>query len=293
MARSGYLGAAGRVVCLALAVVCTSCGSGDISIVPQGGDCTPTSVSIADTQGTPLTGPSFAYQLQNADPTAISGTQFAIIVMDYSRDGSDQGQYTSQQIQALHAAGKKALAYISIGEAESYRYYFLSSWTSGTGSTVHPSTSAPCWLGNVDPAWAGNFAVKYWSEDWQKIILGYVDKVIAQGFDGVYLDKVDEFEYWSAPNNGDSTQLKAGDAAAYMISFVKRIADHARNGKGLAHFLMVPQNGEDLLPFDPDGSYLATMSGMGIEDLFYDGTTPVAASETAYREGLLDQIAGA
>ena len=294
-ARRWYLGQVGRLACLSLVLACTACGGGGNSYVTTGSSdaCTPTSVSVADTQGAALTGSSFAYQLQDADPTALSGSGFKVIVMDYSRDGTDQEKYTAQQIQALHAAGKKVLAYISIGEAETYRYYFNKAWTSGSGSQIHPSATAPCWLGNVDPDWAGNFAVRYWSEDWQQIILGYVDKVVAQGFDGVYLDKVDEFEYWSAKDNGDSTQLKAGDAAAYMISFVRRIADHVRNGKGLAKFLVVPQNGEDLLPYDSSGKYLATMSGMGIEDLFYDGTSPVASSEVSYRETLLDQIAGA
>ncbi len=277
-----------------LAALLSACGGGDtLPMVGGGGggadDCSVTTASVAATTGGPVTGTSFAYQLQNADPAAIGATNFQIMVMDYSRDGTEATKYSPAQLQSLHAAGKKVLAYVSIGEAESYRYYFSSSWLSHNA----PSASAPCWLGHVDPDWVGNFAVRYWSEDWQQTMLGYVDKVMAQGFDGVYLDKVDEFEYWSDPANGEGERLGQGKAAQYMIAFVKRIADHARNAGGVPGFLVMPQNGEDLLPYDTDGSYLQAISGMGIEDLIYDGLTPVSSAEVSFRESLLDQIRGA
>lgn len=278
-----------------LSTLLVACG-GNSDSPPQiagGGDgthdCSVTTATAALTEGDTVNGSSFAYQLQDADPAAIAGTNFKIMVMDYSRDGTDANQYTPAQLQSLHAAGKKVLAYVSIGEAESYRNYFKSSWLSHDA----PSATAPCWLGQVDPDWAGNYAVRYWSEDWQQTMLGYVDKVMAQGFDGVYLDKVDEFEYWSDPANGEGEQVAQAKGAQYMIAFVKRIADHARIAGGKPGFLVVPQNGEDLLPYDTDGSFLQVISGMGIEDLIYDGLTPVSASEVSYREDLLNQIRGA
>ncbi|HEU5399452.1 MAG TPA: MJ1477/TM1410 family putative glycoside hydrolase [Gammaproteobacteria bacterium] len=270
----------------ALSLLAGCHGGADINISTG---CSPTSVTSAATVGTPLTGTSFAYQLQGADPSAIAATHFQVMVMDYSADGTAAGAYTAQQIASLHHAGKLALAYVSIGEAESYRYYFSPSWLTGNA----PSASAPCWLGHVNPDWPGNFAARYWSEDWQQLILKYMDKVVAQGFDGVYLDKVDEFQYWSDPNNGDTTELAPADAARYMIAFVRRIADHVRNGSGKPGFLIVPQNGEDLLSYDADGAFLQTVSGLGVEDLFYDATVPVAADETAFRESLLDRVANA
>ena len=282
-----------HILAVAAALALTGCGGGGSDSLSGGGgsdiSCAVTTATVAETTGTPLSGGSFAYQLHNADPAAIAASNFRIMVMDYSADGTEAAKYSPSQLQTLHAAGKKVLAYLSIGEAESYRYYFSSSWLAGN----KPSNQAPCWLGHVDPDWAGNFAVRYWSEDWQQRMLGYVDKVMTQGFDGVYLDKVDEFEYWSDKNNGESEQVPAGQGAREMIAFVKRIADHARNAGSQPGFLVVPQNGEDLLPYDSDGSYLQAISGMGIEDLLYDGLTPVSASEISYREGLLDQVAGA
>jgi cysteinyl-tRNA synthetase len=40
--------------------------------------------------------------------------------------------------------------------------------------------------------------VRYWEDAWQQIIFGtdssYLDVIISQGFDGVYLDKIDSYE---------------------------------------------------------------------------------------------------
>ncbi len=88
--------------------------------------------------------------------------------------------------------GKKRLiiSYMSIGEAENYRYYWKEQWNS----------SKPDFLEKENPYWEGNYKVKYWNKDWQNIIYGndesYLKKIINSGFDGVYLDIIDAFEYF-------------------------------------------------------------------------------------------------
>ncbi|MHA1249170.1 MAG: endo alpha-1,4 polygalactosaminidase [Candidatus Helarchaeota archaeon] len=92
----------------------------------------------------------------------------------------------------LKPSGSKrlVLAYLSIGEAEDYRYYWKSEW----------NTNPPDWLCNENPNWLGNYKVKYWYAEWQNIIFGnnesYVYKIINSGFDGIYLDIIDAFEYF-------------------------------------------------------------------------------------------------
>lgn len=82
------------------------------------------------------------------------------------------------------------LCYMSIGEAEDYRYYWDVMW----------DDSPPDWIAAENPNWEGNFKVKYWHPAWQKLILGtpesYLDKILAAGFNGVYLDIIDAFEYF-------------------------------------------------------------------------------------------------
>lgn len=49
-----------------------------------------------------------------------------------------------------------------------------------------------------NPDREGNYKVEYWNPEWKKVIYGkktsYLDKIIASGFDGVYLDIIDAFD---------------------------------------------------------------------------------------------------
>ncbi|NOX86519.1 MAG: hypothetical protein GXO86_11260, partial [Chlorobi bacterium] len=82
------------------------------------------------------------------------------------------------------------VCYMSIGEAEDYRYYWQPDWKPGN----------PSWLDKENPDWEGNYKVKYWDKGWQGIIFGndgsYLKKILDAGFDGVYLDIIDAFEYF-------------------------------------------------------------------------------------------------
>ncbi|MBP1912595.1 cysteinyl-tRNA synthetase [Thermococcus stetteri] len=199
---------------------------------------------------------SWAYWLQNASPEIIAKSGFDLIVMDYSRDGGDETAYTREEIEMIKRAGVIPIAYISIGEAEDYRFYWNESW----------KTKPPDWLGPENPDWPGDYAVKYWDENWKRIVFEYLDKIIAQGFSGVYLDKVDEYRFWAENGYNESW------AAKQMVEFILQIANYTRSkaGKG---FIIIPQNGEWLLNYD-NGSLLRAVSGWASEDVFYDGLKP-------------------
>ncbi len=81
------------------------------------------------------------------------------------------------------------ICYMSIGEAEDYRWYWKEAW----------NKNPPAFLCPENPEWKGNYKVKYWYPSWQKIISGpdgYLSKIVNAGFDGVYLDIIDAFEYF-------------------------------------------------------------------------------------------------
>jgi len=79
---------------------------------------------------------------------------------------------------------------MSIGEAEDYRFYWNTAW----------AISPPSWMEAENPDWPGNYKVKYWDPAWQAMIYGndasYLKKILDAGFDGVYLDIIDAFEYF-------------------------------------------------------------------------------------------------
>ena len=121
---------------------------------------------------------------------SVAATNYDVVIMDLFFD--DGTAFTAAEVERLkHKAngGKRlVICYMSIGEAEEYRYYWQSSWKS----------HAPAWLADENPSWPGNYKVRYWCSDWQDIICGtgdsYLSRILSAGFDGVYLDIVDAFE---------------------------------------------------------------------------------------------------
>lgn len=121
----------------------------------------------------------------------IRDTNYDVLLIDAFYDGE---LFTAEDIAALknkaNGGARLVIAYLSIGEAEDYRYYWMNQWKS----------SPPLWLAEENPNWPGNYKVRYWDPEWQEIIYGsrisYLGKILDAGFDGVYLDIIDAFEYF-------------------------------------------------------------------------------------------------
>lgn len=122
---------------------------------------------------------------------AINQTNYDVIIIDLFFNGSSLSLADVSQLKTKNnGASRLVIAYMSIGEAEDYRYYWQGGWKPGN----------PVWLDNENPDWPGNYKVKYWHPDWQSIIYGnnssYLKKIIDAGFNGAYLDLIDAFEYY-------------------------------------------------------------------------------------------------
>ncbi|MEO0146964.1 MAG: MJ1477/TM1410 family putative glycoside hydrolase, partial [candidate division WOR-3 bacterium] len=199
---------------------------------------------------------SWVYQLQPSESQSredfisdIAGTGFNLAVIDYSYDGTADEEFTTEEIDEIQSSGKFVLCYISIGEAEDYRWYWNPSWDS----------APPDWLGPENPEWPGNYLVKYWDPGWKAIVFQYLRKLQTQGFDGFYLDSYEDFQD-SIPWAQDS-----------MKALVRAIAD------SFPGFFIVPQNASDLLQ---DPAYLSVIDGTGNEDVYYMDDDPQDPSET-------------
>jgi cysteinyl-tRNA synthetase, unknown class len=221
----------------------------------------------------------FAYQLQGLDLAQAGASAFDLIITDYSLDGTEDTRLSAGQVSALQSSPggpKRVLAYMSIGEAEDYRWYWQTAWDANADGT--PDAGAPSWLGPSNPDWPGNYKVRYWDPAWQAVIFGsatsYLDKIIAAGFDGVYLDIVDAYEYWGP---GGDSGLDRASAEEEMVAFVETLAHYARVTKGHADSGVFPQNGDGLAAH-PD--YVATVTGIGREDLWYMDNAPQPTEET-------------
>lgn len=227
----------------------------------------------------------FLYQLQDIDLTAIGATAYDLVVMDYSSDGGPAGEFTAAEIAALQdspGGPKLVLAYMSIGEAETYRFYWDPAWDAdGDGL---PDPGAPSWLDIENPDWEGNYKVRYWDPGWQAIVFLYTDRLLAAGFDGAYLDIIDAYEYYA--QQGRTT------AAQEMADFVAAVRAHAR-GVDPA-FTIVPQNAPELAALVP--AYLDALDGIAQEDIYYGydaDNEPTPPTITAELEGYLDPFVAA
>ena len=226
---------------------------------------------------------SWTYQLQKLDVGTASREAGDLLVTDYSLDGSHAKALTADTVRTLQTTkdgGRRlVVAYLSIGEAESYRYYWSNRWVvppagrdaeampkpvyalqeppaggeegcvSGvaTGQAREPSqpmvavdhASAPAWLGDENERWRGNFLVKFWHPEWQAIMFGspesYLDRIIAAGFDGVYLDRADAHEQWRG---------RHATAEQDMARFIARLSAYAKTRD--PDFLVILQNAEEL-----------------------------------------------
>lgn len=207
---------------------------------------------------------TWGYQLQKVNPRDVEASPFDLMVIDYSKDGSDAQAFTPGDIARMKmkpdGSRRHVLAYMSIGEAESYRYYWDPAW----------NTQKPSWLLDENPDWKENFSVCYWDAGWQREFCGnptaYLDKIIAAGFDGVYLDKCDVFEDLQVRNK--KVAQSRPDLEGDMVSFIARLSHYAKTRK--PPFTIVMQNAEVLLEHE---HLREVIDGVAKESLLYGLTS--------------------
>jgi len=203
---------------------------------------------------------SWGYQLINDDPADIAKSPYDVIVMDYQRDPSAGGPFKPADLAVMKkkpdGSRRFVIAYISIGEAENYRYY----WGDRTWSDVRNRTPL---IAKENPEWPGNHSVHYWEQEWENLILNdpdsYINRIIDAGFDGIYLDKIDTSDDYAGKTPAGT------DSHALMMQFVRKISTvtKLRNPS----FLTIAQNAEGLLD---DDDYRDSIDGIGKESVLFN-----------------------
>jgi len=102
---------------------------------------------------------SWGYQLHKFDPDTLADSPYDMLVIDYSRDGKPAPALTPEEVDKIRVKpdGERriVLAYLSIGVAQTYRYYWKWYWGWVFG------VLSPRWLGSENPEWRGNYGVRY------------------------------------------------------------------------------------------------------------------------------------
>jgi cysteinyl-tRNA synthetase len=203
------------------------------------------------------------YVLQGVVPSEVASAPFDVKVVETYNDNGVA--FSKSDVAKMTAGAGDVLGYFCLGEAENYRSYFKSL----------PKSV----LGPVDPDWAGNYQVAYWSTEWKSVAKAEIARMVQAGYDGVYFDVIDEYEMAWAKKNAPG-----GDAAGAMKSLVKELSAYAKSLD--PDFKVWVNGGEGLLT---DASYVKAVDGLFKENLFYDfdGSNKIAAADTQYSLDLL------
>ena len=122
--------------------------------------------------------------------SAIAATNYDVVLIDLFFEGKELTSADIQSLQTKKNGAKRLLiAYVSIGSAENYRYYWQKEWEKGN----------PSWIKKNYEGYPDEFWVEFWHPDWKNIIYGnnqsYIKKIIDAGFDGAYLDNVEAYYF--------------------------------------------------------------------------------------------------
>lgn len=190
----------------------------------------------------------------------IAASNHEMVVLDYIPSEENNTDFPiAEVIEKMHSAPrpKLVLAYIDIGEAESYRSYWQPDWRVGD----------PGWIAGADPdGWEENYPVAYWHDQWRDIWLGgdgMLQGILDAGFDGVYLDWVEAYSDESVLELAEEDGV---DARQEMIQWVGDIAVFAHSQQ--PGFLVIGQNAAELAEVD---DYVEIIDAIAQEQVWFDG----------------------
>lgn len=198
----------------------------------------------------------FAVQLQKyaddrLDALALAGYQ--IVVVDLARDAGTS-YFTPAEISRMQGSGAQVLGYFEIGSIEDFRPGFPYFGESGHDLML-----------NEWPTWPGEYFVRYWDPRWWDLaIKPRVDRALAAGFDGVYLDTPLAYEEIDLDLVPGEQRESLGRK---MVDLIMRISAYAKSVD--PEFLIFPQNSPEL---QSHSGYVEAIDGIGMEELFFLAT---------------------
>ena len=223
---------------------------------------------------------SYLCQYQNISITAIAESGFDLVIMEVFKDIESGTTYSLEEISYIKNRGKKVVAYVSLGEASDYIYYWNDNWIDSSGN---PTDQAPDWLGHNNPNWPHSYKVRFWYSDWiNNYIKPQIQKLFNVGVDGIFLDVIDAYEYWADRNNyqpyGGRETIKTGDpiddlhlSASLMVQTLVEIANFIDKSQKIVILI----NAEEIYQFtDLREDFLSTFDAMMAEPIFYEGINP-------------------
>jgi uncharacterized protein (TIGR01370 family) len=238
----------------------------------------------------------WAYQIQDLDsPGAIDlivNSSYDMVVIDpmVTHDYSFDASSMVSRIKASYASDgfhrKLVLAYIDIGQAEEWRWY----WDGHTTyeeegeckySFIKSIKKWAPWVVACDPdGWAGNYPVAFWNDSWKDIVIygtalgshlglyfnSMLDEVIKDGFDGIYLDWV---EAWEMDEVRARAHNEGKDPGQEMLTFIEEMRSYGRQFN--PNFIVIQQNSSELIREVGANVLKNAVDGIAQEGVWWDG----------------------
>jgi cysteinyl-tRNA synthetase, unknown class len=193
---------------------------------------------------------SWSFESALADPVANRSGLGDLVVIDHNSIGHERRSSERKAITALQSkpngARRLVLGYLSLTEAEQRRPYWQSEWQATA------IDKRPPWLLEENPQRRGNWRVNIADTGWHATLYGseesLVDRMLAAGFDGIYLDSanlLDHAQQAQVASDRSETEWQ-------LAELVSRIATYAR----LQHprFLVMLDDAESLIDRTPVAS---------------------------------------
>lgn len=235
---------------------------------------------------------TWAYQIQGLDAPgaidALAASGYDLLVIEPTRtdwSSADTRRFDTAAVVARLKAStagdgqrrKLVVAYINIGQAESWRWYWT--WSKDWAPGRPRPSDWPDWILTPDPdGWTGNFVVAFWHPAWQDIVIhgrnqpadpgrdfvSVLDQVVRDGFDGVYLDWVAAYEEEPVVA---AARAQGVDPAEAMVDFIAAIRAYGRARQ--PGFLVIQQNAAALIEDAP--RIVGVVDAIAQEDTWYGG----------------------
>jgi cysteinyl-tRNA synthetase len=232
---------------------------------------------------------TFMCQLDGLDvPGAVrqlAQSDYDLLIVDPGFLSKDTPDFDAGgMVHALHQGkpGRIVLAYLNIGEAETDRVYWESTWHGpGAGQKANP----PFLFAKDADDPADSFVCMFWRPRWRDLLInnrGLVSRIMAAGFDGLYLDGIDVCEQDNLSAAADKENVNAEEAMVRLISAVRA---HARQINPNA--VVMAENCPELVQGQP--KYGQVIDGICGEQIWYTGKSDAdwndsSAGDLANRE---------
>lgn len=185
----------------------------------------------------------FFVQLTNATFETLARAPQTILVVD-----PDDARLTAEENGILNSQGKNVFAYVSVGQAENFRSYWSSEWTTNSSSIYV----------KADPEYVFGMVVKYWEPEWKNALLEYLgDNVFPYNYSGIMLDYLQNYDQFTdvRPN-----------AMQDMIDLSKAVVDETRRINPEA--IIIAQDSPSL--WDLSDEYKQMVDILSVQEVWFD-----------------------